>query len=234
MSPAPTAVSTAVPLASHTVYGVVLNHAASLDCLADQLAQPPYQAPPKGPVMYLKPRNTWVASGSSVTLPEGEAAVEIGATLALVVGNDAGHAASQLSADTALASVAACQLVIDLSLPHGSYYRPAIREKCFDDSCVLGLLQAPVPALENLRIRTLVNGRQVDEWGLDELMRPPARLLADVTAFMTLAPGDRLLLGVKWQAPQARAGDTVTVQADGLRAVQCRIASSQQDRGELA
>jgi len=219
---------TAIPAntcpANPTVYGVVLNHPCALEGLGEQLAQPPYQAPPKGPVLYIKPRNTWAESGSEITLPEGETAVELGATLALVMGT----AASRLSADTTLAAVAACQLAVDASLPHSSYYRPAIREKCFDGSCVLGALQAPLPALENLVIQTLVNGQQVDSWRVDELIRSPAQLLADVTAFMTLNPGDRLLIGIKWCAPQARPGDAITVQANGLPAVQFSVAQTTQ------
>jgi len=201
------------------VYGVVLNHPCALEGLGARLEQPPYQTPPKAPVMYVKPRNTWVSSGSRVMLPAGEGAVELGATLALVMG----VGASRLTADNALATVAGCQLALDLSLPHDSYYRPAIREKCFDGSCVLGVVQASMPGLDALGIQTLVNGRQVDEWRINELIRSPAQLLAQITEFMSLNPGDRLLVGVKWQVPQARAGDVLTVQAGGLPALHCEI-----------
>jgi len=214
-----TAVLAGGSAASPAVYGVVLNHPCALEGLGARLEQPPYQAPPKGPVMYVKPRNTWVNSGSDVVLPAGEPAIELGATLALVMG----VGASKLMVEDALAAVAGCQLALDLSLPHDSYYRPAIREKCFDGSCVLGALQASMPELDTLSIQTRVDGRQVDEWRIHELLRSPAQLLAQITAFMSLNPGDRLLVGVKWQAPQAKAGDVVTVQASGLPALQCQI-----------
>ncbi len=42
-----------------------------------------------------------------------------------------------------------------------------------------------------------------------DLVRPLPRLLADVTAFMTLDAGDVLLLGGADDAPLARAGDRV-------------------------
>ncbi len=204
---------------SHTVYGVVLNHQGSLQAMGETLSQPPYQAPPKAPILYVKPSNTWADDDARVRLPDGADAVEIGATLALLIGSPA----ARLREDRALACVAGCQLVMDLSLPHSSYYRPAIREKCFDGSCVLGSVQAPCPALESLAVQTLINGKQADAWGLSELIRSPARLLSEITAFMTLNPGDRLLLGVKWQAPQARRGDIVEVRAQGLPGVQCTI-----------
>lgn len=204
---------------TQTVYGVVLNHQSSLQAMGGVLGQAPYQAPPQAPILYIKPSNTWAADGAQVALPAGSGAVEIGATLALLIGAPA----ARLREEQALEYVAGCQLVMDLSLPHSSYYRPAIREKCFDGSCVLGALHAPLPPLQGLTIQTLINGKQADSWTLDELLRPPARLLAEISAFMTLNPGDRLLLGVKWQAPQAAPGDTVLVQAQGLPGVQCHI-----------
>jgi len=214
-----TAVLAGGSAARPAVYGVVLNHPGSLEGLGERLQQPPYQAPPRGPVMYIKPRNTWATSGSDVVLPAGEGAVELGATLALVMG----VGAARLTVDDALAAVAGCQLALDLSLPHDSYYRPAIREKCFDGSCVLGAMQAFGSNLDALTIQTLINGQPVDAWNVDELIRSPAQLLAEITGFMSLNPGDRLLVGVKWQAPQAKAGDVVTVQANGLPALQCQI-----------
>ena len=204
---------------SHTVYGVVLNHQGSLQAMDSLLGEAPYKAPPKAPVLYVKPSNTWAGDGARVQLPEGAQSVEVGATLALLIGAPA----ARVREERAMEYVVGCQLCMDLSLPHSSYYRPAIREKCFDGSCVLGAVQAPLPGLQGLAIQTLVNGKQTDSWTLDELVRAPARLLAEITAFMTLNPGDRLLLGVKWQAPQAGLGDTVTVQAQGLPTVQCTI-----------
>ena len=50
------------------------------------------------------------------------------------------------------------------------------------------------------------------------MIRPVARLIADVTEFMTLAPGDVLLLGVAAGAPRARAGQRVAIEIDGARA----------------
>lgn len=206
---------------SQTVYGVILNHPGSLAALGEALNQPPYQRPPQAPVLYIKPANTWADNDHTLRLPEGASQVEIGATLALVIGSPA----SRVNETQALSHVAAYQLAIDFSLPHSSYYRPAIREKCFDGSCVLGPLQAQA-SLSTLVIQTRINEQDVDSWRVDELIRSPARLLAEVSAFMTLNPGDRLLIGVKWQAPQATIGDRVVVQAAGLPETRCRIAGA--------
>ena len=47
-----------------------------------------------------------------------------------------------------------------------------------------------------------------------------ARLIAEVSAFMTLAAGDVLMLGVAAGAPRARAGQRVRIQIDGIGALE--------------
>ncbi|MBR0567070.1 fumarylacetoacetate hydrolase family protein [Azoarcus sp. L1K30] len=198
-----------------TVYGVVLNDHRSLARFGDALEAPPYKGAPKAPAMYLKPANTIVADGATVRLPKGETAVEIGATVGIVIGRPA----ARLTADSALAAVAGYVLVADLSLPHASYYRPAIREKCFDGACPVAARTVPAAEagrLADLKLTISVDGVAVGTRTFTELVRDVPRLLADVTEFMTLSVGDVLLLGVEYQAPQARAGSSVHIEAGPL------------------
>ncbi len=204
------------------VYGVVLNDRRSLEKLGDTLGQAPYKAAPHAPVLYIKPANTLVGSGSSVCLPAGEARVEIGATLGVVIGVPA----ARLTLDTAESVIAGYVLVADLSLPHASYYRPAIREKCFDGSCPVSSDIVPASRLGDigaLTIDTYVNAQRVDTRSLNDLVRKVPELLRDVTEFMTLRAGDMLLVGVLWQAPQAAPGDTVKIVAEGMGELDFRI-----------
>ena len=58
------------------------------------------------------------------------------------------------------------------------------------------------------------------------MQRPVARLLADVTDFMTLAPGDVLMLGVPLGAPLARSGQRVVTEIAGIGSYETTIAAS--------
>ena len=49
-----------------------------------------------------------------------------------------------------------------------------------------------------------------------DLVRSAPQLLADVSEFMTLSPGDVLLLGPGEGSPNAHAGDTVVITVNGL------------------
>lgn len=207
---------------SGTAYGVILNDVVSLQKIGS-LDDAPYKGAPKAPVLYIKPANTFVASGATVTLPEGANAVEVAATVGLVMG----RAAGRLSADQALDAVGGLVLAGDLSLPHSSYYRPAIREKCFDGSLVLGQVHA-LTDVAALTLTTAIDGEVVDTRPLSDLIRNPAQLLADVTEFMTLSEGDVLLIGVRYMAPQAAAGSKVKISAGSLGSLEFTLAQGAQ------
>lgn len=205
-----------------TVYGVILNDAASLQKIGS-LEEAPYKGAPKAPVLYLKPANTRVGCGAAVDLPAGAESVEVAATVGLVMG----RAAARLGTGEALGTVAGVVLAADLSLPHASYYRPAIREKCFDGSLPISSVK-PLVDLSKLVLKTEIDGQVVAERSLADLIRSPAQLLAEVSEWMTLNAGDVLLVGVSYQAPQARAGSRVAVSAEGLGRLEFTIAPGAQ------
>jgi 5-oxopent-3-ene-1,2,5-tricarboxylate decarboxylase / 2-hydroxyhepta-2,4-diene-1,7-dioate isomerase len=205
-----------------TVYGAVLNFRADLAALGAQLDQPPYKAPPRAPVLYIKPANTWLADSGAIPLPAEEPAIQVAATIGLVIG----VAAARVSEAHALTHISALRLVNDVTLPHDSVFRPAIRQRCRDGFCPIG---PPIPLrdlaafLAACRLRTFINGVLQHEWSTADLVRGPARLLADVSEFMTLLPGDVLLLGSPRAAPLARVGERVRVEASGLGELEITI-----------
>ena len=200
---------------SGTVYGALLNHRTALQALGDATNRPPYNGAPKAPVLYLKPRNTLAADGAPVAVPPGVAELEIGASLGVVIGRPA----CRLAADRALESVAGYLIVNDVSVPHLPYYRPSIPCKARDGFCPLGARVVPRAALSSpdaLNIRVFIDDELKQTAATSELVRPVAKLLADVTEFMTLLPGDVLAVGVASPAPRIRAGQRARIEIDGL------------------
>jgi len=200
---------------SGTLYGALLNHQSALQALGEAINHPPYRRAPQAPVLYLKPRNTLAACGEPVTVPPGVAELEIGATLGLVIGRPA----CRLSEERALEHVVGYLIVNDVSIPHQPYYRPSIRYKARDGFCPLGPCVVPRAAIANpdaLTIRVYLDGELKQTATTAQLIRPVATLLADVTDFMTLSPGDVLTVGVAAPAPRARAGQVARIEIDGL------------------
>lgn len=204
------------------VYGVVLNDRRSLDKLGSSIDQAPYGAAPEAPVLYLKPENTWARSGAQIVLPQGASELEIGATIGLVLGEDA----ARLDEAHAASAIAHVLLAADLSVPHASYYRPAIAQKCFDGALPMVALDFHVQnaaAYAELSLSTFVNGEPVAQHSLGDLIRTVPQLLAAVTEFMTLRAGDVLLVGVEYEAVRAPAGASVLIEAQGHGALEFKL-----------
>lgn len=200
---------------SGRVYGALLNHRTAVEVMAGAAAKPPYNGLPKAPVLFIKPRNTLALSGAPIEVPPGEEELEVAAMLGLVIGSTA----CRVSEARAHAYIAGYVIVNDVSVPHRDYYRPSVRYKARDGFCPLGPKVAAAEALhdpDQLTIRTYIDGTMMQMTRTRELVRPTARLLADVTEFMTLAPGDILAVGAAAPSPRARAAQTVAIEIDGI------------------
>jgi 5-oxopent-3-ene-1,2,5-tricarboxylate decarboxylase/2-hydroxyhepta-2,4-diene-1,7-dioate isomerase len=210
------------------IYGVILNDVASLKAFGS-LDGAPYKGAPQAPVLYIKPPNTVVGDGAVVTLPQGAALVEIGAVVGVVFNREVGLIEPQAVADV----IAGYVVAADLSLPHASYYRPAIREKCFDGACPISAQPVPleqVGALGEVNIHTYIDGQPVNSRSLAGLVRDVAQLVSQISNYMTFRKGDVLLTGVAWQAPRVGVGSKIRVQADRIGSIEFSIAAQPRQR----
>lgn len=198
-----------------TVYGTLLNYRGALAALGEAVHKPPYKAPPKAPVLYIKPANTWIGDGAPIPVPSDAEALQMGAALGVVIG----RTACRVPVDAALDYVAGYTVVNDVSVPHDSFYRPSIRLKCRDGFCPISatLVESErVPNPDALAVRVFVDGVLRQQNTTANLIRSTARLIADITEFMTLSAGDVLLTGVPENAPLARAGQRVAIEIEGV------------------
>lgn len=191
--------------ALRTVYGTLLNFRGEVDAWAPKMTETPYKAPPKAPVLYIKPANTWSAEGASIAVPHGISQVEVGATIGIVM----------KSAD----EVAGYVLMNDLSIPHESYFRPPVKYRCIDGFLGIGSRvrarnEAGDPSVFKLEVR--INGELKQTVRFADLVRPAERLLADVSEFMNFAPGDVLMLGCDIGRPLAKVGDVIAISMPAL------------------
>lgn len=209
---------------SGAVYAALLNHAPQLAALGDAVNQPPYKAAPQAPVLAVRPRNTLALDGAVMLVPADAEALQLGASLGLVIG----RAACRVPASQALQWVAGYTIVNDLCVPHASHYRPAVRFKARDGFCIIGPAVLPASAVadpDNLAVQVHIDGVLAQTTTTAERVRSVAQLIADVSDFMTLQAGDLLLLGPAAGAPLVRPGQAVLVSITGLGQQHSRCAS---------
>jgi 5-oxopent-3-ene-1,2,5-tricarboxylate decarboxylase / 2-hydroxyhepta-2,4-diene-1,7-dioate isomerase len=198
-----------------TVYGTLLNFRGELQALGAKVNEPPYKAPPKAPVLYIKTANTFSADGADIPVPARVPQVEVGATIAMVM--------------KAPREVGGYVLMNDLSIPHASFFRPPVKLKCLDGFLGVGgkLLaahEAEDPSKFRLEVR--INGELRQSVDFANLVRDARQLLADVGEFMTLRAGDVLMLGCDTGRPLAKVGDRIELRADGLGTLTNRLVAA--------
>ncbi|RQS19988.1 2-hydroxyhepta-2,4-diene-1,7-dioate isomerase [Burkholderia sp. Bp8992] len=207
---------------SGIVYGTLLNQRDALDSIGDAACQPPYNARPKAPVLYVKPRNTLSYSGQSMPMPEEIDVLLLRATVGIVISRPA----SRVTPVEALAHAAGVTLIADLCLPHEGFYRPSMRFVARDGSCFVGPRIAPLSIIgdpDAISIAVEIDGEYRLTTTMGGMIRPTAQLLADVTEFMTLSPGDILMLGACACMPYVRKGQRFEVSAKGIGELQGAI-----------
>jgi 5-oxopent-3-ene-1,2,5-tricarboxylate decarboxylase/2-hydroxyhepta-2,4-diene-1,7-dioate isomerase len=80
-----------------------------------------------------------------------------------------------------------------------------------------------VPEPDALDVRVEVDGVPVQRYSTAGMIRSVAKLIADVSEFMTLAPGDLLMLGAGPGAPLARAGQAVRITIEPIGTLEHRL-----------
>jgi 5-oxopent-3-ene-1,2,5-tricarboxylate decarboxylase/2-hydroxyhepta-2,4-diene-1,7-dioate isomerase len=172
-----------------TVYGTLMNFRGEHEALAGQMNEP---AQP--PVLYVKPANTWVENAGGIVLPAHVTEVEVGASIAMVM-----KSASEVEGYV---------LVNDLSGPQKEDGFLGIGDR------IRARNEAGDPAVFKLEVR--INGELKQTVRFAHLVRPADKLLADVSAIVTLQPGDLLMLGCDVGRPRARAGDRIDISMPAL------------------
>ena len=213
-----------------TVYGTLLNFRDEVAALSAQMTQPPYKAPPQAPVLFVKTANTWSPSGAAVPVPARVPQIEVGATIAMLVGlapiwEYFWPLAPVNSAQEAIYNVANYVLMNDISVPHASFFRPPVKFKCLDGFLGVGSQRVPADQVldpAHLKLEVRINGALCQTVDFSRMVRSAAQLLADVSEFMTLREGDVLMLGCDCLPgggrPLARVGDRIDVSVPGMPA----------------
>lgn len=193
-----------------TVFAVALNHQSQIDAWDCAFHQAPYNSPPKMPVWFIKPCNTVIHHGDAIPHTSSQKMMS-GATLALIIAKVARHVAVEDAADY----IAGFAVANEVSLPESDFYRPAVKAKCRDGFCPLGEMGS-ISDTSALDIITLINGQEADRWSSADLVRSADQLLSALSEFVTLQPGDVILLGTPLHRAELRPGDQVEIQVTGL------------------
>ncbi len=203
-----------------TVYGSLIHHRAELQALQEAAHLPPYNAPPKAPVLYIKPANTFSAFGEALNLPAAQAQIHARTCVGLIYCPNRPAAIIEYT-QRAIKNIVfedwLIALLCDFSLPHTSFYRPPLRFNALDGSLAIPQVWMPwlQNSLENQPIETWVNGQLAHTYSTADWRVTAQSQLQAVSEFIVWEAGDVLMLGCPPDAPLVKAGDVVETRMSG-------------------
>jgi 5-oxopent-3-ene-1,2,5-tricarboxylate decarboxylase/2-hydroxyhepta-2,4-diene-1,7-dioate isomerase len=101
-----------------------------------------------------------------------------------------------------------------------------LRVKGQDGFCPIGPGIVRGIDVQKATVRTYLNGKVVQEGAVTEMIFPIDYILADLSRFITLLPGDLILSGTPKNSRPMNVGDLVEVEVTGLGRLSNRVAEA--------
>jgi 2-keto-4-pentenoate hydratase/2-oxohepta-3-ene-1,7-dioic acid hydratase in catechol pathway len=179
--------------------------------------------PPKEPLIFLKPPSSLIASGDQIVYPAISERVDFEGELGVIMGQrarrvKASEAGAYVLGYTCVNDVTAR----DLQRKDGQW----TRGKGFDTFCAVGPAMIPREDIdfEQLVVRTVVDGETKQQAPVTEMMFSVDVIIAYVSEFMTLEPGDLIATGTPPGVGPLLPGSHVRVEIAGIGVLENTVA----------
>lgn len=169
---------------------------------------------PKEPLIFLKATSAIAGANDFIHIPDWAGAIHYEGELALVIGTPG----KNIPEEEALSHVIGYTIMNDVTAREmqkadGQWSRA----KSFDSFAPLGpaiLMTNEMP--QDAVIRTILNGRTVQEATFSQMIFPIPRLISHISRFATLEQGDIISTGTPEGVGAINVGDIVEVEIDGI------------------
>ena len=172
---------------------------------------------PEEPLWFIKSANSYCAHGQPFAVPASyDGRVVYEGELGLVIGKTCKSISVDAAADaifglTCLNDVTALDLLTrDVSFAQWT------RAKSFDTFGIFGPVIATGLDWQTLNVRTLVNGRERQNYPCSDMIFSPAQIVASLSREMTLQPGDVIACGTSLGVLPIKPGTVVEIVIDGI------------------
>ena len=169
---------------------------------------------PDRPMLFLKAPNAVASHGKHLTMPSGKERIDYEAELGVVIGEQCRN----VSESGAMDVVAGYTCVNDISNRDDQRQEQNwVRGKAFDNACPIGpLVATPEHVPEDASIELRLNGETKQSSSREHLIFSVPELIAEITSYMTLEPGDVIATGTPEGVGPMADGDEVEVEIEGI------------------
>ena len=204
------------PFLPSKVVALGKNYAAHAKEMAEGSLRPEpgrSEAPLDHPVIFLKPSTSVIGDGDAIRLPASSSEVHYEGELAIVIGTPARNVAPEDALKHVFGYAAANDVTARDQQRSDVQFT---RSKSYDSFCPLGPWVETVLDAADLRVVTRVNGEVKQDGRTSQMTHDIPAQIAFVSAIMTLLPGDVILTGTPAGVGPIVAGDTVSVEIEGI------------------
>lgn len=171
------------------------------------------QEVPDEPLLFLKPSTAVIGPGDPIPLPPISRRVDFEGELAVVIGRIARHVVAEDASKYILGYTCGTDVTLrDLQRVDDQW----ARAKGFDGSCPLGPWIETELDPNDTKIETRLNGEVRQSGRTADMVYGVATLVAYITEFMTLLPGDVIMTGTPEGVGKLSPGDRVEVEIEGV------------------
>ena len=197
------------PVVPQTIFALGLNY-------ADHARELSFQ-PPERPLVFLKGPNTLIGHRGKTIRPDDVTFMHYECELAVVIGKSGKYIKEEEAYDYVAGYTVANDYAFRDYLEN--YYRPNLRVKNRDASTPIGPWLVDASYIEDpmkLNMKTMINGKVVQEGNTKDMIFSIPELIAYLSSFMTLNPGDVILTGTPKGSVDTKAGDVVVTEIEGI------------------
>ncbi len=178
---------------------------------------------PAEPLIFLKPNTSVIGPGEPIFYPEQSSNVHFEGELAVVIGRICRDVSVEDANRVILGYTIGNDVTArDLQATDGQW----ARAKGFDTFCPLGPWIETDFDPSDVRVRTLLGEETKQDGRTSDMVFTVPDIIAYVSSFMTLLPGDVILTGTPDGVGPMEVGDSVSVSIDGLGTLTNQVVSA--------
>ncbi|MFI5713180.1 fumarylacetoacetate hydrolase family protein [Kribbella sp. NPDC051620] len=168
---------------------------------------------PKEPLIFLKPNTSVIGPRDGIVYPEQTNDLHFEGELAIVIGRICRDLPRERAEEVIFGYTIANDVTArDLQKSDGQW----ARAKGYDTFCPLGPWISTDLDVADLRVTTTLNGEPKQDGRTSQFIFDIPEVLAYITSFMTLLPGDVVLTGTPAGVGPMLPGDEVAISVEGL------------------
>jgi len=171
---------------------------------------------PAEPLYLVKTPNSYLPSGGVIRQPRCEGKVVFEGELAVVIGQTCSQVDEEDALDYVFGYTCANDVTVADIIGRDPSFPQWVRAKGFDTFCPFGPVVARGVDPAMLVVRTILNGEVRQDYAVNDMVFPVAKLVSMISQDMTLDPGDILLCGTSVGVGSMRPGSTIEVEIDGI------------------